>query len=154
MLNWGTDLVLYASKFVTIVIKWMKAARNMHCDEVFTFTCQDCGDRQKRHHRKLSRTDRLEERKKRLLLRHPLTVDITIKLKGLKQLLTVKFCKKEVVLRKLCQNTVYAQRLSEISGGYILLIITHIQEKELGSIDQLGRFLSVNFHLIRQISGQ
>lgn len=45
---------------------------------------EDCGDRQKRHHRKLSRTDRLEERKKRLLLRHPLTVDITIKLKGLK----------------------------------------------------------------------
>jgi THO complex subunit 5 len=42
---------------------------------------EDCGDRQKRHHRKLSRTDRLEERKKRLLLRHPLTVDITIKLK-------------------------------------------------------------------------
>ncbi|PNF43385.1 THO complex subunit 5-like protein [Cryptotermes secundus] len=41
---------------------------------------EDCGDRQKRHHRKLSRTDRLEERKKRLLLRHPLTVDITIKL--------------------------------------------------------------------------
>ncbi|XP_069688990.1 THO complex subunit 5 homolog isoform X2 [Periplaneta americana] len=41
---------------------------------------EDCGDRQKRHHRKLSRSDRLEERKKRLLLRHPLTVDITIKL--------------------------------------------------------------------------
>ncbi|PSN46673.1 THO complex subunit 5 [Blattella germanica] len=41
---------------------------------------EDSGDRQKRHHRKLSRTDRMEERKKRLLLRHPLTVEITIKL--------------------------------------------------------------------------
>ncbi|KAJ9596915.1 hypothetical protein L9F63_012040 [Diploptera punctata] len=42
---------------------------------------EDSGDRQKRHHRKLSRTDRMEERKKRLLLRHPLTVEITIKLR-------------------------------------------------------------------------
>jgi len=39
MLKWGKDLVLCASKFVTLVIKWMKAARNMHCDEMFTFTC-------------------------------------------------------------------------------------------------------------------
>nr|CAD7261591.1 unnamed protein product [Timema shepardi] len=43
---------------------------------------EDNSERDKRHHRKLSRSDRLEERKKRLLLRHPLTVHITIKLKG------------------------------------------------------------------------
>nr|CAD7587821.1 unnamed protein product [Timema genevievae] len=42
---------------------------------------EDNSERDKRHHRKLSRSDRLEERKKRLLLRHPLTVHITIKLK-------------------------------------------------------------------------
>ncbi|XP_071445932.1 THO complex subunit 5 homolog A isoform X2 [Hetaerina americana] len=41
---------------------------------------EDIGDRQKRHNRKMSRQDRLEERKKRLLLSHPLYVEIQIKL--------------------------------------------------------------------------
>ncbi|KAG8225852.1 hypothetical protein J437_LFUL004782 [Ladona fulva] len=41
---------------------------------------EDIGDRQKRHHRKMSRQDRLEERKKKLLLSHPLHVEIHIKL--------------------------------------------------------------------------
>ncbi|XP_075221314.1 THO complex subunit 5 isoform X2 [Lycorma delicatula] len=36
----------------------------------------------KRHHRKKSRTDRHEERKKQLLMKHPLSVNITITLKS------------------------------------------------------------------------
>ncbi|KAK7863751.1 hypothetical protein R5R35_011154 [Gryllus longicercus] len=41
---------------------------------------EEPGESQTRHHRKLSKVDRLEERKKKLLMKHPLTVDIHIKL--------------------------------------------------------------------------
>ncbi|XP_047120063.1 THO complex subunit 5 homolog [Schistocerca piceifrons] len=42
---------------------------------------EDTTEFQNRHHRKLSKIDRMEERKKRLLLRHPLSVEIVIKQK-------------------------------------------------------------------------
>ncbi|XP_068085628.1 THO complex subunit 5 homolog [Anabrus simplex] len=41
---------------------------------------EEAGESQ-RHHRKMSRSDRLVERKKKLLMKHPLTVEIVIKLK-------------------------------------------------------------------------
>ncbi|XP_063225197.1 THO complex subunit 5 homolog [Bacillus rossius redtenbacheri] len=42
---------------------------------------EETTEHDKRHHRKMSRSDRLEERRRRLLLRHPLTVVVTLKLR-------------------------------------------------------------------------
>lgn len=43
----------------------------------------DNNEKSKRHHRKRStKVDRLEERRKRLLLKHPLNVNLTVSLKG------------------------------------------------------------------------
>ncbi|KAF4520122.1 hypothetical protein B566_EDAN010278 [Ephemera danica] len=52
---------------------------------------EDLNEEKLRRHRKLSKADRQEERRKRLLLKHPLHIHLTIKLKGFGDYLTLNF---------------------------------------------------------------